>query len=141
MIRFPYIATVNSMTDMQRLREWRDTDDIVHHLPVLRRWMERAAQEQPLARVTALMLQHQLGNQVPQTRALLDLGLDPKRLHWIDIPYTSTERVREEFRNMGVPAENMVPGDFRLLDNYVRRRVLSYLRPWPRPPLLWRLLN
>jgi len=128
---------MDSMTGMQRFREWRDTDDIVHHLPVLRRWMERAAQEQPLAGVTALMLQHQLGNQVPQTRALLDLGLDPKQLHWIDIPYTSTERVRDEFRKMGVPAENMVPGDFRLLDNYApyqRLRVQRYLRELAKDP-------
>jgi len=125
------------MNGTQRFRQWRDTDDIVHHLPVLQRWMERAAQEQPLAGVTALMLQHQLGNQVPQTRALLDLGLDPRQLHWIDIPYTSTERVREEFCAMGVPAQNMVPGDFRLLDNYApyqRLRVQRFLRELAKDP-------
>lgn len=125
------------MNSKPPFRHWRDTDDIVHHLPVLQRWVERAAQEQPLRGVTALMLQHQLGNQVPQTRALLDLGLNTDQLHWIDIPYTSTERVRTEFLNMGVPAQNMVPGDFRLLDNYApyqRLRVQRFLRELAKNP-------
>ena len=100
-------------------------------MPILDRWLENAAQGRPLAGVTALLIQHQLGNQVPQTRALIELGISPRDLYWIDIPYTSTPAVREAVRGLGVPAENFITGDFRLLDNYAsfqRLRVQSFLR-------------
>lgn len=109
---------------------WKLTDDIPRRMPVLDRWLERAAQDRPLAGVTALMIQHQLGNHVPQTQALLDLGIAPGDLYWIDIPYTSTPAVREALREIGVPAKNLLVGDFRVLDKYApfqRSRVQQFL--------------
>jgi hypothetical protein len=63
------------------------------------------------------MLQHQLGNQVPQTEALIRLGMEPERIHWIDSAYTSTPRVREALQGLGIPAAQLQTGDFRLLQD------------------------
>jgi S-adenosylhomocysteine hydrolase len=116
-----------------KLVRWNLDDPITHvrDLPVLGRWLERAAQEQPLRGVTALMLQHQLSNQVAQTEALIHLGLDPKAIHWIDIPYTSHAEVRQALTSMGIPEENLRTGSYRLLDDYApyqRLRVQQFIR-------------
>lgn len=100
-------------------------------MPILDRWLERAAQDRPLAGVTALMIQHQLGNQVPQTQALIELGIAPRDLYWIDIPYTSTPAVRDALRELGIPSDNILVSNFRLLDKYTpfqRLRVQHFLR-------------
>ena len=112
------------------LKHWQLTDEIPRRMPILDRWLERAAQDRPLAGVTVLMIQHQLGNHVPQASALLELGVAPSDLYWIDIPYTSTLAVREALRDLGIPGENILASDFCLLDNYApfqRLRVQQFL--------------
>lgn len=112
-------------------KRWHLTEEIPRRMPILERWLEGAAQDRPLAGVTALMIQHQLGNHVPQTQALIALGIAPRDLYWIDIPYTSTPAVRHALRGLGIPAENMMVSNFRLLDKYApfqRLRVQRFLR-------------
>jgi len=112
-------------------KHWVLTEEIPQSMPVLDRWLERAAQDRPLAGVTTLLIQHQLGNHVPQARALLDLGVAPKDLYWIDIPYTATPAVREAVCALGVPAQNMAVSRYHLLDRYTpfqRLRVQRFLR-------------
>jgi len=114
-----------------RLSRWELTEQIPFRMPILDRWLEQAAQERPLAGVTVLMIQHQLGNQVPQTRALIELGVAPRNLYWIDIPYTSTPAVRDALRGLGIPSGNFVVNNYRLLDDYApfqRLRVQHFLR-------------
>lgn len=91
------------MSGAPTLKHWNLTEEIPRHMPILDRWLERAAQDRPLAGVTVLKIQHQLGNHVPQTQALLELGVAPQNLHWIDIPYTSTPAVREALLGLGIP--------------------------------------
>jgi hypothetical protein len=85
--------------------------------------------ESPLEGVTALFFQHQLGNQVPMTQALIDLGLDPERITWVDIPYTSHKPVRDALLELGLDERKLiVSDDFGLLDNYgphQRKRALD----------------
>ena len=105
-------------------------DEIPRHMPILNEWVATAARDRPLAGVTALLIQHQLGNHVPQAAALLKLGIAPGDLHWIDIPYTATPVVREAIAKLGVPTTNMRINDYRLLDKYApfqRRRVQAFL--------------
>lgn len=100
-------------------------------MPILDRWLEQAAQGRPLAGVTGLMIQHQLGNQVPQTQALIELGMAPQDIFWIDIPYTSTPAVRDALRNLGIPDKNMLVSTFHLMDKYgpfQRLRVQRFIR-------------
>lgn len=73
----------------------------------------------PFEGVTALFIQHQLGSIVPMTKAFIALGLDPRRLHWMDIPYTSNPIVRSALRRLGVPAKNFLPGKFKITTRYV----------------------
>lgn len=85
--------------------------------------------EQPLAGVTALFFQHQLGNQVPMTDTLIQLGLRPDKIYWMDIPYTSHQRVRDALEVLGIPSGNFrTSHDYQLLDPYgpfQRRRAIE----------------
>lgn len=105
--------------------------DIPEAMPILDRWVRIHRSRQPLAGVTALFIQHQFGNQVPQAKAFLELGLNPKKLFWLDVPYTSNARVRKALVGMGIPRRNMfVARDYRVLDAYVpyqRRRVQALI--------------
>jgi S-adenosylhomocysteine hydrolase len=123
--RVPTVSTI------QTLKHWDLNDTIPFSMPILDRWLKTAAQNRPLAGVTALLIQHQLGNHVPQARALIQLGISPEDIYWIDIPYTSTAVVREAVKGLGVPEDNLITSKFRLLDNYARfqrLRVQSFLR-------------
>ncbi|MBI3324040.1 MAG: hypothetical protein HYZ92_02055 [Candidatus Omnitrophica bacterium] len=60
---------------------------IPERLPLLDRYLaEQVRRRRPLAGVTAVLIQHQLGSQVVMTKALIELGIEPGRIHWIDIP-------------------------------------------------------
>jgi hypothetical protein len=110
-------------------KRWSLSDEIPRHLPILDRWLERAAQGRPLAGVTVLMIQHQRWQSSPASTRL-ELGVAPGDLHWIDIPYSSTRAVRDAVWELGVPAENLVVSDFRVLENYApfqRSRVQHFL--------------
>ena len=61
---------------------------IPRRMPLTDRIVERYAADAPLEGVTALLFQHQLGNQVPMVDALIRLGLAPECIHWVDIPST-----------------------------------------------------
>jgi hypothetical protein len=78
--------------------DFRDLDQkIPERMPVLEQYLERYAGTYPLSGVTALFIQHQLGNQVLMTKALLQLGLNPNQVHWLDIPYTANPIVLGAF--------------------------------------------
>jgi adenosylhomocysteinase len=120
-----------AMPKVPALTHWRITDEIPLHLPLLDRWLEHVAKERPLEGVTVLNIQHQLGNHVPQTVALIELGVSPNDVHWIEIPYSATPAVRSVLYGLGIPEENILASDFRLLDdysNYQRARVQHFLR-------------
>jgi S-adenosylhomocysteine hydrolase len=99
-----------------------DLGNVVHTLedmPLLKRFVDRHSPAQPLLGATALFIQHQLGNVGPQVEALVRLGLDPKQIHWLDIPYTSSERFRVEISNrLGIPEENFWVNRYRVLEPY-----------------------
>lgn len=106
--------------------------EIPWDMPILDKWLRGLGDNKPLAGATALFIQHQFGNQVPQTQAMLDLGLDPQNLFWLDVPYSSNAQVREELVNKGIPRRNLyVSYDYGLLDAYApyqRRRVQAIIR-------------
>jgi S-adenosylhomocysteine hydrolase len=92
---------------------------------------ERAAHDRPLEGVTVLNIQHQLGNHVPQTTALIELGVSPRDVYWIEIPYSATPAVRAVLFGLGIPKQNIMVSDFRLLDDYAgyqRARIQRFLR-------------
>jgi S-adenosylhomocysteine hydrolase len=97
----------------------RIDQSIPKSLPVLDRWVEKHGDRNTFKGVTVLQIQHQLGNHFPQARALLDLGLEPSKLIWVDIPYTSIPEVRRALiEELAIPATNFHIHDFRVLDRY-----------------------
>jgi S-adenosylhomocysteine hydrolase len=105
--------------------------EIPQHMPILDRWVRGQRSSRPLEGVSALFIQHQFGNQVPQARAMLELGLEPEHLFWLDVPYTSNASVREALVDLGIPRRNMISAhDYQVLDPYApyqRRRVQSII--------------
>lgn len=92
--------------------------EVPGEMRVLKRWAEEHRSKAPFSGVTALFIQHQLGNQLPFTQALIDLGLDPKCIFWLDVPYTSNPRMREELVGKGIPGKNLIVHEFRVLQAY-----------------------
>jgi hypothetical protein len=122
---------------IRELRRWNLTEEIPDRLPILERWLEQVAQNRPLAGVTALLIQHQVGNNVRQAGALIDLGVAPRDLHWIDVPYSSSIPVRNALVGLGIPEENLAVSRFKMLNEYApfqRLRVQRFLRKLDEDP-------
>ncbi len=111
---------------------------IPRSLPLLDRWVNEHREIRPLAGVTVLLIQHQLGNHFPEAKALLDLGVEPAQLIWIDVPYTARPEVRGTLIDeLKIPAENFHVHAFRVLDRYPPyqlRRVQKVLHELLRNP-------
>jgi S-adenosylhomocysteine hydrolase len=99
-------------------RHWRLNSRIQRRLPLLDHLVREYRDARPLAGTTVLSIQHQLGNHWPQARALIDLGVRPDAMHWIDIPYTAHPSVRKELLKLNIPEPNLRKHDFRVLDAY-----------------------
>src|SRR6185503_4323606 len=85
-------------------------------MPLLGQFVDEHRADSPLRGVTALLIQHQLGNQCAQIDAMMQLGLEPRRTIWLDIPYTSTERFREIVHSRhGIPRRNFDVSRYRVL--------------------------
>lgn len=93
------------------------------NVPLLDAWLNWNVNAKPLAGKSALLVQHQLSNQVPMLAALVQLGLNPARTWWLDIPYTSHIEVRDFASNMlGVPRVQLLQSDFGVLEPYAARQ-------------------
>jgi S-adenosylhomocysteine hydrolase len=88
---------------------------------LLDKWVKEQTKEniKPLEGITLLLIQHQLESQVPLVQAFIKLGLDPNNLYWIDIPYTSSERVRQAMnKSLKIPLGNFRNHSYHVLDKY-----------------------
>jgi S-adenosylhomocysteine hydrolase len=93
-------------------------------MPLLKEYVDRHRAAQPLRGATALLIQHQLANQAPQVEALIRLGLKPKQIYWLDIPYTSSERFRVVVGDrFGIPEENFWVNRYRVLEPYASHQL------------------
>ena len=88
-------------------------------MPLLEEYVKQNEARQPLRGTTALLIQHQLANQAPQVEALIRLGLDPKQIYWLDIPYTSSERFRVVAGDrLEIPEQNFWSNRYQVLEPY-----------------------
>jgi S-adenosylhomocysteine hydrolase len=100
-------------------------------MPILNKLVDRYRDQKPFQDVTVLYLQHQLENQFAEASAMIELGLDPKKLYWIDIPYTSHKVVRDAVMTIGVPQNNFFIHDCKLTtryQDYQRKRVQDWIK-------------
>jgi len=107
-------------------------EPLTDRLPLLDAWLERPElPNEPLAGYGALLVQHQLSNQIPMLHALLSLGLSPSDIWWLDIPYTSHVLVRDyAHERLGIPRSQLVESRFRILEpyaSYQHARVIEIL--------------
>jgi S-adenosylhomocysteine hydrolase len=118
--------------------DFRDLDQkIPERMPVLEQYLKRYAGTYPLSGVTALFIQHQLGNHVLMTKALIQLGLNPNQVHWLDITYTANPIVRTALQELGIPRENFRVHSYTVTEPYMpyqRRRVQQILYEFMRDP-------
>jgi S-adenosylhomocysteine hydrolase len=108
-------------------------------MPLLKAFVEERKSAQPFAGVTALLIQHQLGNQGPQVQALVELGLDPRKIYWLDIPYTSSALFRQTIQERhGIPKRNFWVNHCGVLDPYATYQFVrthdAFLRFLRKPP-------
>jgi len=100
-------------------------------LPLLNEELRRHKERKPLKNHKMLLIQHQLLDSIAQVAALIDLGVAPKDLFWIDIPYTSFPEIRSAVMNLGVPKENIWVHDYRLTLPY-RSYQIGRVKYWVR---------
>ncbi len=93
-----------------------DSQRIPRRLEILEEYVASHVRSghQPLKGITALLIQHQLGSQVCMTEAMIRLGMDPRRIFWVNIPYSANEKVQAALRELGIPALNFSPSDYHL---------------------------
>src|SRR5205814_7665141 len=98
----------------------RETDQsIPDRLPLLDALLaERVGGTTPLKGVRAVLIQHQLGSQVPMTRALIQLGVEPQHVHWVDVPDTANATARAALLGLGARPQHFVGSGSRLYMPY-----------------------
>jgi S-adenosylhomocysteine hydrolase len=88
-------------------------------LPVVDAVAEQMANESgQLSDWTAVLIQHQLGSQVAMTQSIIELGVRPERVYWVDVPYTANATVHGALAELGVPEQNFSPSFYNLEMNY-----------------------
>jgi S-adenosylhomocysteine hydrolase len=151
MLALPYVCALPSDPDpgsthlQQRLEEQmrplaeippaflNPTDQPGDVLPLVERWLVSLEGQAPLRGHTILLVQHQLTNHAAQAAALVRLGAEPRRMYWLDVPYTSHAVVRKHVQDkLGIPKDNFwVSDDYRTLEPYgpyqLRRTVEAVL--------------
>lgn len=106
--------------------------DTIDALPLLREFVDLFKKLQPLRNCTALLIQHQCADHYAQALALIELGIQPEKLFWIDIPYSSHKEVRRRLHKIGIQKSNFYTSDgYRILRPfapYMRSRVEKVVR-------------
>lgn len=101
--------------------------DSIDQFPLLKELVVSCGKSSPLSKHTVLMIQHQCTNHYALALALIELGILPENMYWIDIPYSSHLQVRKRLLKLGIPAENFCSSsDYRVLRPfapYMRARV------------------
>jgi S-adenosylhomocysteine hydrolase len=120
------------------LKHWSEDQDIPSTTPLIVKLLERYKGQKPLSGFTFLLIQHQLGNQVLMTKALIELGVKPNQLYWLDIPYTAISEVREHIeRELKIPRKNFFINRYQVLDAYApyqRERTQRIIRKFFKKP-------
>ena len=114
-------------------------DNLPDRLGLVEDLVESFCGELPLAGVTVLMIQGQTGATFVQTKALINLGVAPENILWVDIPYASSQVVRQRLiKELGLKQNNFLIYGHDLLEPFTlnqRSRVNKLVRRLlERPP-------
>lgn len=118
--------------------------EIPGELPLMERFRRAFPSEGALSNLDVLFIQHHLGPLVPRLETMVRDGLERSRCWFVDIPYSTNSRVREELITKGYPAHQMTTLFTDPLENYSESQAsrVSFLmhrlahRSNPRPLLV-----
>lgn len=102
MTKDPLIAAA-----LVRYRSWRGPRKLPDTLPLLDAFRRANPVPNAFANLDVLFIQHHLGPLIPRIRAMADDGLDLDRCWFVDIPYSTNGRVRQELRKLGCDEDRM----------------------------------
>jgi hypothetical protein len=75
--------------------------DPPEHLDLLEYLVDEYKQSMPFANLDVVFIQHCLGPFIGRLNAMISCGLDPSRAWFVDIPYSTNEKVINKLKNMG----------------------------------------
>jgi hypothetical protein len=108
---------------LDRFYEDKAPDSIPESLPLVEEFCEKKLSREAFAGIDVLFIQHHLGPLVPRVSAMRRCGLDASRCWFVDIPYSTHNRVRDELERMGCPKDQMVTPFDDPIAPYSRRQL------------------
>ena len=90
-----------------RFRESHLPTEVPQSLPLVDEFCRERLAQDAFADMDVLFIQHHLGPFIPRLRAMCDYGLETSRCWFVDIPYSTSRRVRTELMKMGFPKSQM----------------------------------
>jgi hypothetical protein len=82
-------------------------------------WQANKNENLPFSRASILLIQHQLGTHFSLVNAFIQLGVSPKRIFSIDIPYSSSEITQSHLKlYLKIPPNNIYKHDYTLEQPY-----------------------
>lgn len=86
---------------LETYQEEEIPEEVPEALPLLDEFRKARPDPKAFAGVETLFIQHHLGPFVPRIQDMIEDGQDPERCWSIDIPYSTSNIVREETRELG----------------------------------------
>jgi S-adenosylhomocysteine hydrolase len=82
-------------------------DTVPEKLPLLSRFSDLFSHQKIFANTEAVFIQHHLGPLIPRVEAMVADGLDRGYCWFVDIPYSTNEKVRSTLTDMNYPQSQM----------------------------------
>jgi S-adenosylhomocysteine hydrolase len=88
-------------------------------MPLVKIWVKKKKKHVKLNELTVLLIQHQFLNQIILVKALHKLGVPFENMLWLDIPYTSSKKIRAKLMKLGIPENNLFVSKYDVTLPYI----------------------
>ena len=109
-------------TATDKFKESGPEKELPQSLPLVENFCKDRMAADAFADLDVLFIQHHLGPFTSRLRAMCDYGLDTSKCWFIDIPYSTNKRVRQELVAMGFPESQMSRPFEDPIEPYSRRQ-------------------
>ena len=109
-------------TAIEKFSEFGPPTEIPQSLPLVDEFCGERLAPDAFADMDVLFIQHHLGPFIPRLRAMCNHGLETSRCWFVDIPYSTSRRVRKELVTMGFPESQMTRTFDDPIQPYSRRQ-------------------
>jgi hypothetical protein len=97
--------------------------DVPESLPLVEEFCKNRLVPGTFADIDVLFIQHFLGPFIGRIRAMMMYGLEPSRCWFVDIPYSTNRKVREELKKLGCREEQMAKPFLDPIAPYSKRQL------------------